>query len=44
MSQRFYIVDIGIFGGREKWELAQVKPEAIFERSNEAISHCRIIE
>ena len=43
MSQRFYIVVIGIFGGREKWELAQVEPGATFERSNKAISDCRII-
>ena len=43
MSQRFYIVNIAIFGGREKWELAEVKPEAIFERSNKAISNCTVI-
>ena len=44
MSQRFYFGNNVIFGGREKWELAEVKPEAIFERSNKAISDCRIIE
>ena len=36
MSQRFEIVNIASFGGREKWELAPVKPEGIFQRSNKA--------
>ena len=43
MSQRFYIANISTFGGREKWELAQVEPGAIFERSNKAISDRRLI-
>ena len=43
MSQRFYIVNIAIFGGREKWELAEVKPRAIFEGSNKAKSDCKLI-
>ena len=44
MSQCFYIVNIAVFGGREKWESAEVKPEAIFEKSNKAIGNCKVIE